>query len=105
MRSLKNSGSDLPAQARDANHVELVEVRAENREKFQSLEERIAFVERLVKNSRVEFEPAQLAIDVERRISRHFPITRLRSVVARYTRSLRSGQLPEWSRATPTRSA
>jgi len=66
----------LPAQTRDANHVELVEVGAEDRKKFQSLEERVAFIERLVKNPRVEFEPAQLAIYVELGISSHVPITR-----------------------------
>ena len=41
-------GGDLPPKPRDANHVELVEVRAEDREELEPLEQRIALVERFV---------------------------------------------------------
>ena len=64
-------GSDLASKTRDANHVELVEVRAEDREEFQALEQRISGVERLVEDPGVELEPAQLTIDVKGRIDRH----------------------------------
>jgi hypothetical protein len=66
----------LPAKTRHTNHVELVEVRAENRKEFEPLEQRVSIVERFVQNPGVELEPAQLAIDEERRVAGHDAITR-----------------------------
>jgi hypothetical protein len=59
------SGGNLAAQARDPDHVELVEVGAEDREELESFEQPVSGVERLVENPGVELEPAKLAIDVE----------------------------------------
>src|SRR6266550_9253893 len=53
-------GCYLAAEARHPDHVELVEVGVEDRQEFQSLEQRIPVVGRFVKNSAVELEPAQL---------------------------------------------
>src|SRR6476469_5273222 len=55
--------SDLPPDAGDPNHVELVEVRREDRDELQSLEKLVPVVERLMQYASVELEPAQLAID------------------------------------------
>src|SRR5688572_14958981 len=63
-------GRHLPPKASDAHHVELVEVRAEDRQELQPLEKRIALVERLMEHARVELEPAELTVEVERRWQR-----------------------------------
>ena len=47
-RRQDDAGRDLTPQSRDANHVELVEVRAEDREELDALEQRHTRVERLV---------------------------------------------------------
>jgi hypothetical protein len=65
-----DAGRDLSAQSGDADHVKLVEVRAEDAEKLQALEQRNARVECLVKHPAVEGEPAQFAIEVQRGHSR-----------------------------------
>ena len=61
-RGLEHAGRELPPQASDADHVELVEIRREDREELEPLEQRRALVLRLVKHSRIELEPAELAI-------------------------------------------
>ncbi len=53
---------------RDADHEELVEVGADNREELHPLEKRMRGVGRLGQHALIELEPAQLAVDVERRI-------------------------------------
>jgi hypothetical protein len=58
-------------QSADANPEELVEVVGGDREKLESLEERDGRIEGLVQHTLVEFEPAQLAIEVLGRRSRH----------------------------------
>jgi len=70
-RNLLYAGGDLPPDSGDPDHIELVEIRAENREKLDALEQRISGVERLVENPGVEREPAQFAIDVKGRIVCH----------------------------------
>ena len=50
------------AQQPDALHVKLVEVRGENREKFEPFEQRRALVQRLVQHPPVEVEPAQIPV-------------------------------------------
>src|SRR5580704_15879204 len=59
---------DLLFDRRDADHEELVEIRSVNGDEFQPLEHRIARVEPLFQHAVVEFEPRQLAADIERRI-------------------------------------
>jgi hypothetical protein len=49
----------------DANHEELVEVGADNGEKLDALEERVAAIARLIEHPLVELQPAELAIDKE----------------------------------------
>ena len=53
---------------RDANHEELVEIRRGNREEFHTFEQGMRRIESLVEDALIELEPAQLAVDVERRV-------------------------------------
>jgi hypothetical protein len=62
LRSLR----DLAPQPRHPDHVELVQVRTEDREELHPLQQRRPLVERLVQDAGVEGEPAQLAVDEER---------------------------------------
>ena len=50
----------------DANHEELVEIRADDREELDALEQRVRLVERLIEHALVELEPAQFAVDEQR---------------------------------------
>jgi hypothetical protein len=59
---------------RHPDHVELVQVRRHDGEELHALEQRVRGIERLRENALVEFEPAQLAIDVERGILEVFRI-------------------------------
>jgi fibronectin type 3 domain-containing protein len=61
---LLDSRGDLASESGYPDHIELVEIRAENRQKFDALEQAVPRVERLVQNTGIEREPAQLAIDV-----------------------------------------
>jgi hypothetical protein len=67
-RKVVKPGGNLPPEVGDADHVELVQVRAEDREELHSLEQRVTLVERLVEDPAVELQPAQLAIDEQRMI-------------------------------------
>jgi hypothetical protein len=51
------------AHGTDALHVELVEVRREDGEELEPLEQRRAVVERRAEHAAIELEPAQVAID------------------------------------------
>ena len=53
-------------QAAHADHEELIEIAADNGEKLESLEERHPGILSLFEDAPIEFEPAQLAADVER---------------------------------------
>jgi len=74
MKRYDDAGGQLPAQTRNTNHVELVQVRAEDCQKLDALEQRIPLVEGLVKHLRIELQPAQLAIDEQRWIGYHLGI-------------------------------
>src|SRR5262249_51470233 len=65
-RRLNHTGRDLASKPGDANHVELIEVRAEDREKLDALEQRHARVECLLQHSRVERQPTEFSIEVQR---------------------------------------
>src|SRR5262249_59173530 len=56
---------------RHADHEELVEVRAENGEELDPLEERDPPVARLVEDAGIELQPRELAIDEEARLVKH----------------------------------
>ena len=58
--------AQLLLQRRDANHEELVEVRADDGEELDALEDRVPPVARLVEHALVERQPAELAVDIER---------------------------------------
>jgi hypothetical protein len=73
--------SDLTSQTRNPDHIELVQIGAEDRQKLYTFEQAVARVERLVKNTGVELEPAKLAIDVKRWVKAH--CVELRSVKAK----------------------
>ncbi len=55
---------DAPLEARDPHHEELVEVRGEDREEVDALEERHGGVLRELENALVEAQPAHLAVEV-----------------------------------------
>src|SRR5262249_8469598 len=56
--------AQLLQQRRDADHEELIEVGAGDREKLDALEQGMAVVARLREHARVEGQPAELAVDV-----------------------------------------
>ena len=64
-RAARDAGRELPPQARDPHHVELVEIGAEDRQELQALEQRHALVQRLVQHPGVELQPTQLAVEIE----------------------------------------
>ena len=61
------SGRDLLPETGHADLEELIEVAGEDGQELDPLQERIAFVARLVQHAGVEVEPGQLAIEVRRR--------------------------------------
>ena len=67
-RALGEPGGDLPLEAGHAHLEELIEVAAVDAEELEALEERGTGIERLVQDAPVELEPAELAIDIERRM-------------------------------------
>jgi hypothetical protein len=56
------------AQRRHPDHEELVQVRADDREKLDALEQRMVIRDRLIEHALVEFEPAKFPVGVQRRI-------------------------------------
>src|SRR4029077_11777498 len=67
-RALHDPGRKLLLQAGDPHLEELVEIAAEDAEELEPLQQRGTLVERLVEDAAVELEPAQLAVEVERRV-------------------------------------
>ena len=65
-RHLFDFARELLLEPRHAHHEELVEVGGDDREKLDSLVERYRRVLRLGQDARVELEPRELAVDVER---------------------------------------
>jgi hypothetical protein len=59
----RDAAERLFAQARHADHEELVEVRAEDRQELHPLQQGIGRVLGLLEHTRVELQPAQLAVD------------------------------------------
>ena len=66
-RHLLDAGAELLQDGGDAHHEELVEVGAGDGEELDALEQRMRRVLRLRQHALVERQPAQLAIDVQRR--------------------------------------
>ncbi len=62
-RARTAAGVGARAHGADALHEELVEVRREDRQELEALEQRRALVERLGEDPAVEFDPAQVAVD------------------------------------------
>ena len=60
-----HAGVELLVQAGDADHEELVEVRAEDRRELQPLEERLVGLLGELEHALVEREPGELAVEVE----------------------------------------
>src|SRR5262245_58679375 len=67
-RDVLNTFAKLLQRRRHANHEELVEIAADDRKEFHALEQRMCVVGRLCQDALVEFQPAQFAVDVERRV-------------------------------------
>src|SRR6266436_10173050 len=63
---------DLLFNPSDADLEELVQVRAEDAKKLHPLDQRLGRVLRLLQNSAIELEPAQLAINEILRIAKAF---------------------------------
>src|SRR5205823_10444076 len=90
-RDVVDVGGDLASQAGDANHVELVEVGAEDRQELECLEQGFARVLGLVQDAAVELEPAQFAIDEQGWIYRHTRGLRWRTATEEYLLGAASG--------------
>ena len=58
----------LSQQRGHPHHEELVQVGGDNREKLDALEKRMGRVKGLEQHPLVEFEPAELTVDVEMRV-------------------------------------
>ena len=69
-----DAGLHLLLQAADADHEELIQVGAEDRQELEPFQERHLGVLGLLQHPAVEFQPAQFAVDVQRRVvqGRHF---------------------------------
>ncbi len=66
-RHLFDAGAEFLQDGGDAHHEELVEVGAGDGEELDALEQRVRRILRLREDALVERQPAQLAVDVERR--------------------------------------
>ena len=66
-RDLLDAGAELLQDGRDAHHEELVEVGAGDGEELDALEQRVRRILRLRQDALVERQPAQLAVDEQRR--------------------------------------
>ena len=66
---LHDAGVDLSVEARDAHHVEFIEVGGGDGQKAQALEQRVAEIVRLLQDAAIELQPGQLAIEIARRTS------------------------------------
>ena len=64
-RDLGDAGLDLLPQAGHTDHEELAQVRAQDREELDALEERVGRIASLVEDALEELEQAEFAIDVE----------------------------------------
>src|SRR5205085_9779900 len=74
------AGTDAALEPRHTHHEELVEVRAEDAQKFQALEQGHAWILCLLEHAAVELEPRQLSIDERVRVHRaRFPLQVSRS--------------------------
>ena len=67
-RGLGDAARDLLLQPGDPDHEELVEVRADDAEELEALEERQRAIARLLEDALVELEPRELAVDEETRV-------------------------------------
>src|SRR5262249_33919049 len=68
--ALGDRGLELVVQSRDADHEELVQVRVEDAEELQALEKGPVGILGLLEDPAVEGEPGNLAVEVERTISK-----------------------------------
>ena len=64
---LRRTAGDFASQTGKADHVELVQVRAEDCQKLQTLQQRNARVQCFFKDARVELEPTQLTVQIRQR--------------------------------------
>src|SRR6185503_15970368 len=67
-RRLHDLRAQLLLQPRDAHHEKLVQVRAEDGEKFHALEQRVTWIARLFEHAALKLERAELAVHEQRRI-------------------------------------
>ena len=68
-RHLVGAGVQLLERRRHPDHEELVEVRRRDGEELHAFEQRVGGVAGLIEHALVELEPAQLTVDVQRRIA------------------------------------
>ena len=69
-RSFEHFGVDLLLERSDADHEILVEVGAVDRDELQTLQKRVALVDRFFEDAIVELQPRKFAAVVQRRIVR-----------------------------------
>ena len=63
-----NAGGRLLLRSPDPDHEELIQVGAKNGQELESLQQRYRLILRFFKYPAVEFQPAQIAVDVQARI-------------------------------------
>jgi hypothetical protein len=63
-----DAGAEAPHRVGHTDHEELVQIGIKDRQELHALEQRFTGVLRLGQHPLVEFEPAEFAIDVERRV-------------------------------------
>ena len=62
---VENAGAHLQLEAAYPFHEEFIEVRADDADKLDPFEQRVAFIEGLEQNPAVEFQPGQFAIEIK----------------------------------------
>jgi hypothetical protein len=66
-RDIVNAGAIFLEDGGDAHHEELIEVRSGNRQELHPLEQRMIGILGLRQHALIELEPAEFAVDEERR--------------------------------------
>ena len=66
--AVRQTGLDLLLDAADADHEEFVEVRCEDGQELEPFQQRHARIAAFLQDPTIEFEPAQVAVEIERRV-------------------------------------
>jgi len=66
-----HASGQLILQPRYANHKELIEIGAEDRQELDAFEQRVARVVCFIQHATIELKPAQLAVQIQGRMAGH----------------------------------